>query len=184
MLSSMLFTVSRVLRVCRDLPDSDYLFMKVTDVMRSVTDHLNAYEDFTGLFLVGSDQEVVDVEDYLTSSRRNMAVEQTLVNIQRQLRLAAPGSRLYVLQAEEQDAVAAVGAPMHHEQQLQSPVSPQVVGGGVPMPVPIPVPLQMPMPIPAQVVTTELPVAAPGAVVAPTPVVRMDSVEFLFVPDA
>lgn len=92
-LSSMLFTVSRALRVCNELPDSDYLFQKLTDILRTSVDHLAAYEDFTGLTLVGTELEVVDFEEWIHGPRTNETVELTMLDLGYRLRMADPASR-------------------------------------------------------------------------------------------
>lgn len=96
-LSSMLFTVSRALRITQGLPDGDYLFQQLTDILSSSVDHLNAYEDFTGLILVGSEQEVVDFEEWANGPRRNQSVELTMLDLLHRVRLADPAGQIRVV---------------------------------------------------------------------------------------
>jgi hypothetical protein len=176
-LSSMLFTISRALRVCKNLPDSDYLLMKLSDGMRAMVDHLNAYEDFTGLALVGSELDLVDVEEWVNGPRTNETIELTMLDLSHRLRLANPASGFTAeevpdnriaappnlaellmehqrwLVAQQQDgggtAVAAVGGGVGR----YTPTSPvyvpthQAAAGGGGMPVQVPIPIPVPVPV-------------------------------------
>ena len=141
----MLFTVSRALRVCKELPDSDYLFQKLSDILRTSVDHLAAYEDFTGLTLVGHDQDVVDFEEWINGPRNNEAMELTMLDLAYRLKMAEPASMFSaqepdnriaappnlmmmlaehqrnVVQRQQQAAVANAG---------NTPYSPTAAGGG------------------------------------------------------
>jgi len=138
-LSSMLFTISRALRVCKNMPDSDYLLMKLSDGMRALVDHLDAYEDFTGLALVGSELDLVDVEEWVNGPRNNESVELTMLDLGYRLRLANP-ARSFSPEYEEVPDNRIAAPPnllellAEHQRQLQAAsvaagVS-QVVGGG------------------------------------------------------
>jgi hypothetical protein len=106
-LSSMLFTISRALRVCKNLPDSDYLLMKLTDGMRALVDHLDAYEDFTGLALVGCDMELVDFEEWVHGPRNNESLELTMLDLGYRLRLANPASSFRPEYEQQDNRIAA-----------------------------------------------------------------------------
>ena len=203
----MLFTVSRALRVCKNLPDSDIMFMKLTEILRSSVDHLNAYEDFTGLTLVGHETEVVDFEEWINGPRNNDSIEITMLDLGYRLRLAdptrqyqqnaaAPPPNLMMMLADHQRRAADVGGGV-----VYSPSSPVYMpvmqqgggdgGAGVQIPIPIPVPTPL-MGAPIAVVTTNGPMSSNtpllggggGIVVARhAPPHRVDSVEHLFVPD-
>lgn len=189
-LSGMLFTISRALRVCKDLPDSDYLLMKLSDGMRSLVDHLNAYEDFTGLTLVGNDLDLVDFEEWVHGPRNNESMELTMLDLGYRLRLANPAGNF---RPEYEQADNRIAAPpnlaellaQHQRQQVVSaggssrgyidltgggyrPTSPAYVpthqaaaAAGGGTPVQVPIPIPVPLPM----------LGAPIAVVGGAPVV-------------
>jgi hypothetical protein len=127
-LSSMLFTISRALRVCKALPDSDYLLGKLTDAMRSLVDHLDAYEDFTGLALVGSDLELVDLEEWANGPRNNESIELTMLDLGYRLRLADPARNF---RAEYEEPDNRIAAPPNLLQMLAEHQRQLVARGGV-----------------------------------------------------
>lgn len=176
-LSSMLFTISRALRVCKNLPDSDYLLMKLTDGMRALVDHLDAYEDFTGLALVGCDMELVDFEEWVHGPRNNESVELTMLDLGYRLRLANPAGNFSPEYEQQDNRIAAPPnlAELLAEHQRQQgvsaggssrgyidltgggyrPTSPAYVpthqaaaaAGGSGMPVTVPIPIPVPLPM-------------------------------------
>lgn len=95
-MSSMFFTMSRAIKVCKDLPDPDYVFMKLTDALRTMVDHLATYKDFTGMTLVGNEYDMVDLEDWVTGDRQNQDVEgvmrDTFNTLMNTLYVAPPGA--------------------------------------------------------------------------------------------
>ena len=200
-LSSMLFTVSRAMRVCKALPDPDFMFMKVTDALRSVVDHLNAYEDFSGFTMVGSEFDLVDMEEWLNGPRRDENTEIVMRDLMQQLQMAQPGSRLVFAEpfadnrvpppANLQELLAARGGGVsvvveRVDLTQASPGSPVAMPTGMPMQVPIPVPVQMPLPtgLPFQVAYPSPALGDPRhRVVTTAPPHRVDSVEHMFIPD-
>lgn len=129
-LSGMLFTVSRALRLCKELPDSDYLFQKLTDILRTSVDHLAAYEDFTGLTLVGSELEVVDFEDWITGPRNNETLELTMLDLGYRLKMAEPASTFRGEEVQDNRIAAPPNLMMMLAEHQRNVVQRQLQGAG------------------------------------------------------